>query len=1069
MSYSAQFPSVMSPVDSSIHLTENGSPKSSLFLPVPPSPFGSPRSASAMAAPIPISRPVSRGTTPSLSRHNSQRHHPYSASPASFVETPLFRPRSAASASASDYSEWDSEASAATYDFYGSSVDSYCTTPATSCDTPSSQLPVPPSTSAGYEESPFVVGRQPRIGRGGKPVKSHTRQTRAGAHQAPSERLYPLPARTAASSDPHPPRPDPSNDPFAQPGTTASDTTLTLLRLEIFNEPPSLHRPRSAASASASDYSEWDSEASAATYDFYGSSVDSYCTTPATSCDTPSSQLPVPPSTSAGYEESPFVVGRQPRIGRGGKPVKSHTRKLEPGHIKRPPNAFILFRSHCCQPDSSSSLDPSKPEPPGTAHARHLASLEINNSQHISVIVSQVWKGLSAKDKSYWEDKARIAKEEHQRLHPDYKYRPQQRMRDSAGKKKRRDMRDVNEHREACNEVARQVLEIERERRRRNGSTEDEDEEFTPAVAPSPQPKKKKSPRATRTSARSTRSKAKEKATSVPQYPSPEGIFDLELPDHRTAIDATVYLPPFEAPSRPHTAHNCDQTVSPVDVPPSVSPQHVSAQVLNSPEGQFSYMNQLDAFFAQSQSLPSSASFSIDPRIASAPSSRPATALAQQSSMEPILSNPFASPPPSSAPKTASTFVLPNPQSPNRPATAAASASPFEQLQNYTLGGALPAAPRTANPDVPVSPFDARFAHSERPAPLPIDALKQRRGTLRASTLNAGRGDLMLMQPMTTMYNGRRQSIGWNTGVRRLSATAMGQYGDEAPPTPRAPSFTSSALATGVLSATETFETFSFPHGLVESLPTEEPDVTAEFFAQFSSAVPVSGLVDGADLPENSRPSTADSDWSDAGVERLDFDLPAQYLERRRSTLVPSKFATALSSVSPPSPSGYHVGSTDFFMPPPSALSTAPTSAVASPGPSEAPYAYPAAAGFSPDVASGITVNAEDWLSGAAANMHVTEEAASRGAALSVIQERLLQQQQPESNQLFSGMTTSTEPSTDCEYVFLTMDQLQDAELMAKIHRHGFGIAFEPAPAAEASFPSTPFAHSPHNAHSAAF
>ncbi|BGP05025.1 slightly ste11-like protein [Rhodotorula toruloides] len=918
MSYSAQFPSVMSPVDSSIHLTENGSPKSSLFLPVPPSPYGSPRSASAMAAPIPISRPVSRGTTPSLSRHNSQRHHPYSASPASFVEAPLFRPRSA---------------------------------------------------------------------------------------------------------------------------------------------------------TSASDYSEWDSEASVATYEFYGSSVDSYCTTPATSCDTPSSQLPVPPSTSAGYEESPFVVGRQPRIGRGGKPVKSHTRKLEPGHIKRPPNAFILFRSHCCQPDSSSSLDPSMPEPPGTAHARHLASLEINNSQHISVIVSQVWKGLSAKDKSYWEDKARIAKEEHQRLHPDYKYRPQQRMRDSAGKKKRRDMRDVNEHREACNEVARQVLEIERERRRRNGSTEDEDEdeEFTPAVAPSPQPKKKKSPRATRTSARSTRSKAKEKATSVPQYPSPEGIFDLELPDHRTAIDATVYLPPFEAPSRPHTAHNCDQTVSPVDVPPSVSPQHVSAQVLNSPEGQFSYMNQLDAFFAQSQSLPSSASFSIDPRIASAPSSRPATALAQQSSMEPILSNPFASPPPSSAPKTASTFVLPNPQSPNRPATAAASASPFEQLQNYTLGGALPAAPRTANPDVPVSPFDARFAHSERPAPLPIDALKQRRGTLRASTLNAGRGDLMLMQPMTTMYNGRRQSIGWNTGVRRLSATAMGQYGDEAPPTPRAPSFTSSALATGVLSATETFETFSFPHGLVESLPTEEPDVTAEFFAQFSSAVPVSGLVDGADLPENSRPSTADSDWSDAGVERLDFDLPAQYLERRRSTLVPSKFATALSSVSPPSPSGYHVGSTDFFMPPPSALSTAPTSAVASPGPSEAPYAYPAAAGFSPDVASGITVNAEDWLSGAAANMHVTEEAASRGAALSVIQERLLQQQQPESNQLFSGMTTSTEPSTDCEYVFLTMDQLQDAELMAKIHRHGFGIAFEPAPAAEASFPSTPFAHSPHNAHSAAF
>ncbi|BGP21892.1 specific transcriptional repressor [Rhodotorula toruloides] len=924
MSYSSQHPSVLSPVDPSLHLTENGSPKSTLFLPpVGPSSFGSP--TSAMAAPIPISRPVSRGTTPSLSRHNSQRHHPYSASPASFAGAPLFRSRSA---------------------------------------------------------------------------------------------------------------------------------------------------------TSASDCSEWDSEASVATYSLYGSSVDSYCTTPATSCDTPSMQLPVPPSTSAGFEESPFVVGRQPRIGKGGRPVKSHTRKLEPGHIKRPPNAFILFRSHCCQPDASESLDPSAPEPPATAHARHLASLEINNSQHISVIVSQVWKGLSARDKSYWEDKARVAKEEHQRLHPDYKYRPQQRLRDSSGKKKRKDTRDVNEHREACNEVARQVLEIERERRRRNGSAENEDDDALEQTAPPPGPKKKKSPRATRASARSTRSKAKAKASTVPQYPSPEGIFDLELPDHRTAVDSTVFLAPFEAPSRPHTAHGyTHQTVAPVDVPPSLSPQHVSAQVLNSPEGQFSYMTQLDAFFAQTQSLPSSTPLSIDPRLASAPTSRPATALAQQSSFEPVFSNPFASPPPSSAPKKASTFVLPNPQSPSRPATAAPSASPFKQLQGYTLGGDLPPVPCTANPDVPVSPFEARFAQSERPAPLAIDALKQRRGTLRASTLNAGRGDLMLMQPVTTMYNGRRRSIGWNTGVRRLSATPMGQLGDEAPATRRAPTFASSALAGGVLSATETFETFSFPQGLVESLPTEEPDVTAEFFAQFSSAVPITGLFDAEGLPENSRPSTADSDWSDAGAERLDFDLPAQYPERRRSTLVPSKLATALSTVSPPSPSGYHVGSTDFFMPPPSALSTAPTSAVASPGPSEAPYAYTAAEHFSPDVPSGITVNADDWLSGVAANMHVTEEAASRGVALSVIQERLLQQQQQETSQLISGMTTSSEPSMDCEYVFLTMEQLQDAELMAKIHRHGFGIAFEPAPA-DPSFPSTSsvdagsteiFADSPNHPHSATF
>lgn len=883
MTDAAQFPPAMSPANTSLHLSADDSPRSNLFLPIPPASFGSPTLGGVgAAAPIPISRPVSRGATLSLSRHNSQRHHPYSSASAS------------------------------------------------------------PASLADQQQ---------------------------------------------------------------------------------------LSRPRSATSAS--DYSEWESEASVATYDLYGSSVDSFCTTPATSCEAPSTAVPSM-STSATVEESPFVVGRPPRIGKGGKPVKSHTRKLEPGHIKRPPNAFILFRSHCCQPDppSSSSLDPSQPEPPGTAHARHLASLEINNSQHISVIVSQVWKGLSAKDKAYWEDKARVAKEEHQRLHPDYKYRPQQRVRDSSTvKKKRRDMREVNEHREACNEVARQVLEIERERRRRDGVVEDDDGPDSTAPPPPPrQPnKKKKSPRATRASGRANRSKAKAKAPPAPQYPSPEGVFDLELPDHRTTVDSTVFLPPFEAASsRPHTAHILEQASS-------SAPQHVSTQaLLNSPEGQFSYMNQLDALFAHSQPAP----LSIDPRLASAPTSRPATALPQQASYEPVFSNPFASPPPSTASQTASTFVLPNPQNPVRPATAAPTASPFHQLQGYTLGGTLPAAPRTANPDVPVSPFDARFVHPERPAPLPIDALKQRRGTLRASTLNAGRGDLMLLQPVTTLYNGRRQSIGWNAGVRRLSATAMAHLGDEAPPTPRAPAFTSSVLATGVLSATKTFETFSFPQALVESLPTEEPDVTAEFFAQFASAVPVTGLFGMEELSENDRPSTADSDWSDVSIERLDFDLPAQYLERRRSTLVPSKFAKALSSVSPPSPSGYHVGSTDFFQPPPSALSTAATSAGASPGPAESSHAYSTAANFSTDVSPGITVNVEDWLSGAAANMHVADQSDARGAALSISQERLLQQQQqPEPHQLLSGMTTSSEPSTDCEYVFLTMEQLQDAELMAKIHR----------------------------------
>ncbi|ORY62864.1 high mobility group box domain-containing protein, partial [Leucosporidium creatinivorum] len=74
--------------------------------------------------------------------------------------------------------------------------------------------------------------------------------------------------------------------------------------------------------------------------------------------------------------------------------------------IKRPPNAFIIFRSHCCAPD------------------QQLSELGITDHRHISRIVSHLWKSLKPAEKAYWEQKAQQKKDEHAAAHPDYRYKP---------------------------------------------------------------------------------------------------------------------------------------------------------------------------------------------------------------------------------------------------------------------------------------------------------------------------------------------------------------------------------------------------------------------------------------------------------------------------------------------------------------------------------------------------------------------------------------------------------------------------------------------------------------------
>ncbi|GAA5917296.1 hypothetical protein JCM5296_003052 [Sporobolomyces johnsonii] len=928
----------------------------------------------------------------------------------------------------------------------------------------------------------------------------------------------------SASTSPMP-VPIPMSRSSSGAGTPASSLSRSVNRHHPYSASPASfnssypdHRVRLRSATSASDRSDRESETGACETDFdprhiYGS------TDSISPCDWP--------TTSSSYfsAPSPFVGDGVARVGKNEKPGKSHARRTAPGHIKRPPNAFILFRSHCCSP----AVDSSQPEPPGTAHARHLASLEINNSQHISVIVSQVWKGLSKEDKAYWEQKAQEAKEEHQRLHPDYRYRPQQRPKETIRKRKKADPIESKEHREACNEVARQVLEIERANSGRSRETSAEpmstgddlqffvppasganDQRWTmgsgPGEGAGARPSTAKAKATLKAKTKRVR-KPKAKATS-PAEPT----FVVELPERNIA---NLAVPPLVSPDafvhRPHTAPPNETLFAP-EVYADFSPapgfnafgrrtSHTRTQRFGQQDysSQFAFMQQLEQVVPQT--------FAIDPQlglldptvdISPAPLSRPVTSASDHSSsahLDPSC-NPgmsYFSAPSSVHPHTTPTLTMPLPDFPSRPVSSTTDA--IQQMQCYSLGNPSPPAAsppqvhtipphQTAAPASTVTSFTfgsvasnlpksvaplAQRRAGNAPLPLPLTALKRERSTIRPGEIGSmGRGDLMLISPMTATFNGRKHSTDmWSPGLRRLSRSQPGAEVDEnvqAPPR----AFRRSSLSTGVLSANETFETFTFPQELLESLPVEDPYAAADFLAQLNPTI----LSTPEEDYDQSRPTTATSEWStDDGmdqIERLEGGFPAGYFERRRSTIVASKFIGSIAEQS------YHVGSTDFFGAPQSVFSSSATSALVEQQPpmpafgspefggsfqpcahrrfldavlaDSNPFTYARPPPVAPSTSPSTDVHASvahenDWRSEDDGAVEPTASS-MRKTALAVLQER----RQHEHQQHSSPMVQQQSPQPECEYVYLTLDQLGDAELMAKIHRHGYGIAFEAAP-----------------------
>lgn len=780
--------------------------------------------------------------------------------------------------------------------------------------------------------------------------------------------------------------------------------------------------------------SDWESGSSSYLAGIYGSSVDSCDTSPSTT-----SEL----SRSATVESSPFVVGPRVKTGKDGRPTKSHTRRLDPGYIKRPPNAFILFRSHCCAPETQGD---DAPEPPGTAHARHLASLQLSNSQHVSVIVSQVWKTLSAEDKAYWEEKARLAKEEHQRLHPDYRYRPKQRPKASKGRQNPTDLERQQEQREACKEVARQVLQLEGITL---AETNPDDSDSVSA---------RKASRARSRKKRKERKEAEEAAAAATTSPS---TFQGDVPVETLAIAVS---PAAATPCTPAPSSDLVSTPGPWirHLNDSSYAGHFDpASMLYTPPPDFAHESfAIDPHLATATATPSCDDLSTDPtRMQGFPTVMPS-----------LLT------PPTTAPPT--TFMLPNP---SLPPTSIELPTKCGEVPLGSYGMSTPAIEfNPASPFSPCVPLAALPTPTESPSlagrrggPLPStllsEALQRRRSTVKPTNTQGARGDLMLISPVLAMQNGRRQSLGFDSGLRRLSANIRTAEDDELP-TPRASvSFPRGSITAGILSATASFETFTFPQSVLESLPAEDLG-SLDLYSHMQCAAPPNGSPAGSEA--SLRSSNGESAWSaEGGVERMtDDSAPLSFLDRRRSTLVPIRFTSPFgASPCGDSPEadggasplyGFHIGATDLFGSPaaplPSGLSYAADSPQArdnalmcnfgSPNPlyfppnphamSESallPSAFPPFEGASPapfagvpDVPVNVALTDEAWFTPAptfdpsASEMHDT----NLSVAPSYSSEVAPPPSQPQE---------VAEP--ECQYVYLTLDQLEDTELMTRIHQ----------------------------------
>ncbi|KAJ7610475.1 hypothetical protein FB45DRAFT_1121579 [Roridomyces roridus] len=132
-----------------------------------------------------------------------------------------------------------------------------------------------------------------------------------------------------------------------------------------------------------------------------------------------------PPLSSFTRTLWPDSVFASPSPAPGSSPRRP--KKGDDDYVKRPENAFILFRRMWSKDQRDAS--PSSP----ASHSPGGPPQKKPRQADLSKTISQKWKTLPPEERAYWEELAREKKREHEMRHPDYVYRPQRRNKNNAG------------------------------------------------------------------------------------------------------------------------------------------------------------------------------------------------------------------------------------------------------------------------------------------------------------------------------------------------------------------------------------------------------------------------------------------------------------------------------------------------------------------------------------------------------------------------------------------------------------------------------------------------------------
>ena len=247
---------------------------------------------------------------------------------------------------------------------------------------------------------------------------------------------------------------------------------------------------------------------------------------------------PLSPADDAGEPEvdpeSPQLTPSQRALLTGAR--SSHSRKRDPTHIPRPPNAFMLFRSDLCT----------------------RITVERDHRQ-ISRIAGIRWRALTPAERVPWQQLADEAKRQHALKYPGYKYTPVYR-KDRGVKSKPK--HDQAEKIRRCHKVARLMQRgfdgeaLRKKLEKRGGDGDDDDDDYSSDASEYVEAPRRKTARKPAPRKPSVASRPRE-----PRHPKPEVKHEVKV-----ELDEPVAMAIDHSPSVNASASNLAPSPEAVDV-----------------------------------------------------------------------------------------------------------------------------------------------------------------------------------------------------------------------------------------------------------------------------------------------------------------------------------------------------------------------------------------------------------------------------------------------------------------------------------------------------------------------